>query len=122
MIPAEDLRPGLYVAIRYARQHPLDDRWDHVAAPALYRVTAVALPYVALECLGSGRKFPVDAAVFEFEQLRPEFVAAIHPEVLEWRPTTAPTPAPAQTADDRDEQGYPRPVRVMTIKSSGQRA
>ncbi|MDD5301521.1 MAG: hypothetical protein PHS14_00315 [Elusimicrobia bacterium] len=121
MIHPEDLRPGLYVAIRYARAHPLDQDWDHVATPALYRILSVSLPYVALECLASGRRFPADVAAFEFEQVRPEFVAQIHPHLAAAAASPAPTTGSAPE-DDRDAQGYPRPVRLMTIRSAGQRA
>lgn len=107
------MKPGLFVAIRYARQHPLDDEWNHVAAPAVYRVVSVALPYVALEDLASGRKLPADVCVFEFEQLRPEFVAALFPDKMD---RTSLRIHNKPVAEERDEQGYRRPVRVMTIK------
>jgi hypothetical protein len=117
-IHPEDMRPGLYVAIRFARQHPQDEDWAHIAVPAVYRILSVAVPYVALECLNTGRKIAADLAVYEFEQLRPEFVAALFPGAI-----AAPAPAPkaARPADDRDEQGYPKPVRLATIKSPGGR-
>lgn len=113
MIPPEDMKPGIFVAVRYARQHPLDDEWAHVATPAVYRVVSVALPYVALEELATGYKFPADVSVFEFEHLRPEFVAAIFPDQLTRAPRAA---AHRETGEDRDEQGYRKPVRLMTIK------
>ncbi len=114
MIAAEDLKPGLYVAIRYARQHPLDSEWAHVATPAVYRVLSVALPYAALECLASGRRFPADLSVFELEHLRPEFVATLFPDAAARRESPQP-------ADERDERGYPKPQVLMTIKAPGHR-
>lgn len=114
MIPAEDLRASLFVAVRFARQDPRDADWAHVAAPAIYRVLSLALPYVALECLASGRKFPVDASVFEFEQMRPEFVASIFPDQMIRAPRAA---ARQEPQEDRDEQGYRKPVRLATIKA-----
>lgn len=117
MIHPEDMRAGLYVAIRFARQHPDDSEWGHIAVPAVYRVLSVALPYVALECLNTGHKLPADVSVYEFEQLRPEFVAALFPGKTDPAPAA---PAPAR-ADDRDEQGYPKPVRIATIRSPGGR-
>ena len=120
MIHPEDLKPGLFVAIRYARQHPLDEEWEHVAVPAIYRVLSVALPYVALQFLADGRRFAADVAAYEFEQMRPEFVAAIFPGAAD--PARAPARTPAAPAsDDRDELGYPKPVRLATIKAPGQR-
>ena len=113
-IHPEDLKLGLFVAIRFARAHPQDDVWAHVATPAVYRVIGVALPYVALECVVTKRRFPADVSVFEFEHLRPEFVHALYPE------QTARTPQAArggEQIDDRDEQGYPKPVRLATIKA-----
>lgn len=116
MIHPEDMRPGLYVAIRFVREHLLDDVWDQVASPAVYRVVTVALPYVALADLVTGRRFPVDVTLFEFEHLRPEFVEAVHPELAR-RPPPAPSARAATPSENNlDEQGYRKPVRVMTIK------
>jgi hypothetical protein len=118
VIPQDDLKPGMYVAIRFARTSPTDDVWDHVQSPRVWKVLSVSPPYVAAECLMTGQKRALDAAAYEFEHLRVEFVRALFPEKFD-KPAAALTRA-AQTKDEeRDRDGYPKPIRLMSIDPSG---
>lgn len=128
MIPFDDLRPGLFVAIRYARPAPASDQWTHVPNPRVWRVLGVSAPYVGLEDLATGHRHAFDGAAYEFEHLRPEFVRAIFPEQFpataaaaqetETRPEPRPRRAPAQ---ELGADGFPKPVRLMTINPYGRR-
>ncbi len=109
MIPADDLKEGLFVAVRYMRRHPDKDVWEHIASPILYRVLGVSLPYVGLEDFGCKEKIMLDTSVFAFEQVRPDLVAALFPESIK-------RARAAIKSEEFDDQGYRKPMLVMTIK------
>lgn len=120
MIPLDDMKPGLYVAIRFARASPTEDEWDHVPSPRVWKVLAVSAPYIAAECLTTGQKRALDAAVYEFEHLREDFVRALFPEKFD-KPRPAASSSAKTDEQERDKDGYPKPVRLLTINPAGRR-
>jgi hypothetical protein len=119
VIPMDDMKPGLFVAIRFSRTSPTDDVWDHVPSPRVWRVLSISTPYVAVECLMTGQKRALDASVYEFEHLRVEFVRALFPDKVDKK--IAPARAGETSERELDDQGYPKHVRLLTINPSGRR-
>lgn len=124
-IAADDLKPGLYVTGRFMRESPHLWKWDHLSLPLPFEVVSVSLPYVVLENVKSRVRVAIDVGVYELEQLRPEFVAALYPEhedrIMKRRKPVSIKEEKRVQEQTHDKDGFLRGETIYRIGPSGGR-